>query len=820
MLVKLEQFTGRQPRLDPHLLPETAAVVAQNCKIVGGSLRPWKNPLAVATPTKAGTKQSIFLYDSDYWLSWTQDVDVVKSPLGNDSYKRLYWTGEGSPKMATHDMIVGGGTDYPNASLDLGIPAPINAPTVSLGPDWTENTLASSGAWSVCFGNSKFVAVKSGGTEAATSSDGVTWTPRTLPTTANWNAVTYGNSIFVALGYGGTIAASSPDGITWTQRVLPVSIAWSSVIFGDTVFLATALASNKAATSPDGITWTEHDFPTGFYAGALCYGNGQFVVGPNGTDQAMLSPDGETWTATSLPNIVSTTVAGFGNGTYLLMADNRDMALTSRDGTVWTVQTMPAVYFWGGVAFGAGTFTVLAYNASEAFTSVDLGVTWASRGMISSKDWQSIAFGNSLFVAVTKTSDEVELLSNIDQTTQETRSYVYRYLSAVGGPGAPSPASTPVGVWPGQVVNLSAIDGVPTGNYDIASVQIYRTNTGSSTTAYQYVDVIAVGTTTYADSKTTATLGEVLDSLLWDLPPSDLSGLIALPQGSLCGFSGDELCFSVPYKPHAWPVSQRYPLTDPIVGIQSYGMNVLATTKATPYLVTIGDDLTALLPQRAETGYACVSKRGVVDMAGTIAYPEPMGLVTVGVNGIQLISAQLFDKDSWQSLNPSTITAFYYGGLYIAFTDIGAFVFNLGSFGYNQLGNMTSVGQDFSDLTDITATAGYHDPATGNLYLAIGSDIVKWDGDSSFMTYVWQSKPHIAPKPVNLSCAKVYADSYPVTFKLYADGVLKSTSTVANNEPFRLLGGYRAKEHSVGIEGTENVYRVYAAESMTELRTV
>lgn len=37
---------------------------------------------------------------------------------------------------------------------------------------------------------------------------------------------------FVAVAYGGTVAATSPDGVTWTARTLPSSASWSSVTYG------------------------------------------------------------------------------------------------------------------------------------------------------------------------------------------------------------------------------------------------------------------------------------------------------------------------------------------------------------------------------------------------------------------------------------------------------------------------------------------------------------------------------------------------------------------------------------------------------------
>ncbi|MFM6943684.1 MAG: hypothetical protein ACKOXV_00165, partial [Bacteroidota bacterium] len=83
---------------------------------------------------------------------------------------------------------------------------------------------------------------------AATSTDGITWTQRTLPVNTNWQSVTYGNGVFVAVANTSSIAATSTDGITWTQRTLPVSTNWYSVTYGNGVFVAVAYNTSIAAT--------------------------------------------------------------------------------------------------------------------------------------------------------------------------------------------------------------------------------------------------------------------------------------------------------------------------------------------------------------------------------------------------------------------------------------------------------------------------------------------------------------------------------------------------------------------------------------------
>lgn len=108
-----------------------------------------------------------------------------------------------------------------------------------------------------------------------------TWTPRTLPQSAEWRSVTYGNGVFVAVAAGSNIAATSPNGIDWTPRTLPASDNWSGVLYAEGVFLAFAggsSASGVAATSPDGITWALRALPFPANWRAVAYGDGRFVL--------------------------------------------------------------------------------------------------------------------------------------------------------------------------------------------------------------------------------------------------------------------------------------------------------------------------------------------------------------------------------------------------------------------------------------------------------------------------------------------------------------------------------------------------------------
>lgn len=413
----------------------------------------------------------------------------------------------------------------------------------------------------------------------------------------------------------------------------------------------------------------------------------------------------------------------------------------------------------------------------------------------------------SLSAAATGTADTPE-----DETLFEDRAYIVTYVSAYGEEGPPCDPSTIIEWKPGESVSLTSIPTGPSGNYNITHKKVYRTNTGSTSTSYQLVitstyptGLIPIATTTMTDDCDSDELGDVLPSAEWDPPPSDLSGLIVLPNGCLCGFTGKEVCFSDPYYPHAWPLSYRVPVDRPIKSIGAFGSTILVTTKGFPYLITC-DDPSTTAREKLEKGQACVSKRGTVDMGYSVLYPGVDGLFEAGINGFSMVTEGVLTRDEWQALVPSSIHAYQYAGFYIGFYDTGSvqgcFIFNPAT-------------KDYTTL-DLYATAGHSDPSTGKLYLVIDGDIEQWDAGDA-IPYQWYSRPFYTVVPVNAGWARVFADAYPVTLKLYADGSLQHTQTVADNNPFPLPSGYLSQKWEIDLSGANNVNIARLATTIEDL---
>jgi len=393
--------------------------------------------------------------------------------------------------------------------------------------------------------------------------------------------------------------------------------------------------------------------------------------------------------------------------------------------------------------------------------------------------------------------------------TPETRTYVTTYVSAYGEEGPPSPAANLVTIKPDTSVTLT-LPGNPSGSYNITLVRIYRSSAVGSSAQFQFVDEVPVANGSYTDSKLQSALGEVLPSTDWVAPPAGLKGLRLMANGAAVGFVGKTLYFSEPYLPHAWP--HEYPIDYDIIGIATYGQYVAVITTSFPYLFN-GIDPAAMSSSKLPLPQAGTSKRSIIETGNGVLYSSPDGMVEIGTTN-DVVTRGIFSREQWQAYNPSSIEAYTYNGRIHCFYNNGT----RGVLVFDFMGQGAVL--TTNDVNTTTAvTAGFYDATTDKLYLAQGGNIVRFDQGSN-QTYTWKSKQFRMEYPHNFGFGQVTAYQYPVTFKLYADGVLKMTKTVQNNNQFRLPSGFRAYEWAFQLEGTSEVIEAAIADSTAELKQV
>jgi len=438
--------------------------------------------------------------------------------------------------------------------------------------------------------------------------------------------------------------------------------------------------------------------------------------------------------------------------------------------------------------------------------------------------------------------------------TQYSTSYVYTFVSGFGEEGPPSAASTVFTKVDAQTVTVgnmstSAGSGTSRSNTNITHKNIYRSNTGSNTTQFQFVAQVALNAASYTDSTTNANLAELIPSTYWIAPPDENSslypnghmlGLTAMPNGIFAGFSGKRLCFSEPYLPHAWPVAYRITLDEEIVSIAMAGNGLFVGTKGTPYVV-VGTDPQSMSAIRIEAAQACLNKRSMVDMGPYVLYAGADGLVAATGNEVQVITEGQISPAQWRAdYYPSSLKGYLwegrYVGLYTSGSNYGGFIFDNRT-GERQITTLTQTA-----TTD--ASGGFTDPDDNELYLIIdpssGNGVVKkFQGGTTNQTFTWKTKEFVPPRPAAMSFVKVEAEDYPVTIKVYGDGSLvyqavfnksgatynltgstPSFSQINISEPIAKLPVGRYSRYAIQVESAKTVNEICIAESMDEIKGV
>ena len=700
-VIRLTEFKGIAPSIPERSLPDTHAQTSTNCRLDNGNLRPYKELSAtVTTPTKSGTKQTIFNYEDTYWCTWVEDVDVVRSPVVDDQDQRIYFTGyNGYPRFTTNELIASGGTNYPEISHRLGVAKPGSSPIV------TEDTL----------------------NQVGTDVEEINGAAHKV-VDPNHGLIT-GDKI--------TIASYSPLLIT-----------------NETYYVTKVDSSNFTL---DGTTGTTTQTHTDDVTYTLAYDNEdefsrRYVY-------TFVTRYGEEGPPSNVSGIID-------------VADGHQVTISNL--------TTDSPYGHTDASSGSGTITQIVEAVGVVHTCTDV-----AHGLVTG---EQIEFTQNYAILGIDEGDKFKVTKVDDNTFT---------LNTTAGSAAATHIDS--ATWDKTAYGIRK--------------RIYRTLTGSSGTDYQYVGEVDLATTTYVDTVEDKDLGEVIPSLSWLPPPADMTGLIALPNGSLAGFVDNRLYFSERYIPHAYPDEYYVTVGYPIVGIAPLeGNSLLVATEGYPYIVS-GSDPANMVPDRLDLAQACVSKRSIVDMGTYVIYASPDGLVKVSAGGTGLVTEGVIDRDWWQTLGPENIDAYLYEGEYLFVVGNTVYVFK------EEGQSLTSVPIGSGDLS-----AGYTDLKSDLLYLmedATDGDIVTWNGSATKKTYTWKSKKFTLTAEGNFSWAQVRAKDYTsLTLKIYADGVLKTARGVANSNPFRLAGGYWATDYEIQLEGTSEVEEVVLAQSIQELANV
>jgi hypothetical protein len=275
---------------------------------------------------------------------------------------------------------------------------------------------------------------------------------------------------------------------------------------------------------------------------------------------------------------------------------------------------------------------------------------------------------------------------------------------------------------------------------------------------------------TFTDDYDPDGLRLLLESRDYDPPDPAMRGLTTIQNNILCGFFGNELCFSEPNKPWAWPIKYRLVFDSPIVGVSPVAGSVLVLTESFPFLVS-GNTPANMSYARIDAPYPCTSKRGITNVGYGVVFPTYGGLGVYNPSaGIDLVTKLVHDWDTWgQDLDPTTVVAAFYAGKYFASHGAGSFIFE----------REDKVG-GFFVTAPVRFSAAYYDTLTNKFYFVsdTSGSLSEWDAnDQPLLPLEWKSKVIVTKDYMNLGAARVVGD-YSVPSE-ETDAIIAFNATVA-----------------------------------------
>lgn len=434
------------------------------------------------------------------------------------------------------------------------------------------------------------------------------------------------------------------------------------------------------------------------------------------------------------------------------------------------------------------------------------------------------------------------------------RTYGLTRVSAYGEEGAMIVSAATTGkiddTWAITIPAVGASDdgGAGDDRY-ITHTRIYRTVVGTSGVATYFLVAEVVGSTTsYNDTATDAVVSANAqnESLAWTEPPADLEGFVAMPNGILAAWRGNEIWFSEPYRPHAWPVAYVLTVEFPIVGMGVNNQTLVVATSGYPVTIS-GSHPSFMTASKLNAFEPCNSRRSIISAPEGVYYTSPNGLVLVTPGQAQNITKDLIQRDKWQQLTKLTnFCACRLGTAYYAFGAIQQGVFDEDSFDTSDATGSFEEEDVSGSLLGIlidtqNARVGFNlmsseeemvgilnDPWSGEVFYIRNGD-VEWldQGDvlAVIEEYTWRSKVFQSNKKTNFSAMKVYfqaPDTLNVVdygvIRVYADGRnILEHNLVTSGELIRLPSGFKADYYQFELEAAVKVYNVQMATSAKEL---
>lgn len=328
----------------------------------------------------------------------------------------------------------------------------------------------------------------------------------------------------------------------------------------------------------------------------------------------------------------------------------------------------------------------------------------------------------------------------------------------------------------------------------------------------------------YLDFTPTADLGSALVTTDFDPPPSDMQGIIALPNAIMAAFDTNELLLSEQGFPYAFPLKYRLPTDSQVVAIAVIDATVIILTQSRPY-TAYGNTPAAFVMTREEFIQGCVAKRSVSYLRGLgVIYASTDGIYAYAGQGqIRSLTENYFTIREWLPLNPPSIIGTVHQGLYFFwYTTLdgtkGGYILDPtpNGFGLVEMDwHCIAVALNSSDdslfmVLDEGVIAAGVTPAN--------NELVQFDAAPTLRPYVWKSKLWQFQHPTTFVNWRVRAGNYITSLlQLFSDRAQFGSVVPSTLDDYPMPSVNAGHEFECQFTGTADIQTVEFAEDVVEL---
>lgn len=755
--IKITNFLGIAPKLSPELLGAQFAQTAVNLNPYSGDLIPYRAPKEVGNTNRgAGVKTIYPMRDPNdatvnKWLAWLNDVDIAVPTTLDEEEQRIYYTGDGVPKVTDYSLAVTGAGPYPVASYDLGLPLPTTKPSAS-ATAFTEKTTASVArdgngiaTYETSTAHGLEVGSKVNVSQLTYRTGTYTRTGSTVTVTLTSHGYETGVQLFMTFDPWTTASVTNQNGLVQSGTYTITNTGTNTFTFEDP-------NNNGTATSADCFV--------GLYDFNVV--NAEVVTVPNTTTFTVATPGPKTPTVSvttgkvNLAGVVQsrkyvyTWITPWGEES---IPSDPSTAVYVREGQTVTVSSLPT-------AKPSGNNFVRGFKLYRTVVSASQGTQYFLL--------KTVYFSNPLTFAARAAN-----LATVK--FQHPHNLLVGSKIKITGTAFGGSPDTSFNVTDGTVASVPdkftityTSAGSDKANTATSAGTLFWDVTEPGETTYRYYE-----SSTFTDDFDVNGLVFTLDTLYADPPDANMQGLTMAHNNILVGFVQNEVCFSDPGRPWSWPLRYRIVVEHKIVAVAAVGGAIFVLTTEYPYRI-YGDNPALMTATRFDVPMPCTSKRGVVNMGYGVLYPTYGGIALIGPDvGVTLATKAIHDRDTWvEACDPSTAVAEFFNNKYFMSHSTGSMIFERD----DQIGGvMVTVPTKFN--------AAYYDARYDKFYYVTsdGGELYEWDADDQpLLVTEWKSKVFINKEYTNLGAARVVADFTTDQSELDAVNAF-NTAVVAHN---------------------------------------